>query len=165
VSLARGLAIGALVIGGALVVLSVLTGSRGALRELVTLFALVTLAFFAARAGWRWWKRQPRQIASKGLVGALGMVGVGWLLVAFVHACSRVSSENFGMIVVWPIVFLMGIAVTCGGLLAALVGVWVILTAATRAPEHRLPIIVGGGAAVVLNLSHVYVLVRLLFTG
>ena len=104
-------------------------------------------------------------IASVGLLGTFGMAGGGWLLVAFVHACSRVSSENFGMIVVWPVVYLLGITVMCGGVLAAAVGVAVIVTALARSPANRGLIVMGGAATIVLNLSHTLVLVRLLLTG
>ena len=156
---------GALAIAGVLVVLSGLGRRRGTLDELVGLLATIALVFFVVRGSWRWWNRQPVGIASLGLVGALAMVPAGWLLVGIVHACSRVSSENFGMIIVWPIVFLLGIAVTVGGLVAAIVGVGVIVTAATKAPKHGGLVVAGGVAAVVLNLAHIYALVRLLYTG
>lgn len=135
------------------------------LRELVSLLVASTVAFFAGREGWRWWKGQPGQVVSVGLLGALGMAGGGWALVALVHALSRVSSENFGMIIVWPMVFVVGIAVICGGMLAAAVGVAAIVTAATRPPAHRGLIAVGGVASIVLNMLHVGVLTRLLLTG
>lgn len=163
--LARHLAIGTLVVGGTLVLLSGLEGGRGLLRELVFLLVVATAAFFAGRAGWRWWKGQPWPIASVALLGALGMAGGGWLLVALVHALARVSSENFGMIVVWPMVFLVGIAVISGGVLAAGVGVAAIVNAATRPPARRGLIVLGGVASIVLNMLHVGVLTRLLLTG
>jgi len=165
VSLARPLAIGVLAIGGTLVLLSAFNGGPGALRQLVSLLVVFTVAFFAARGGWRWWQGQPREIASMGLLGALGMAGGGWLLVALVLALGRVSSENFGMIVVWPMVFLVGIAVMCGGVLAAAVGVAVIVTAGTRPPVKRRLIVLGSVASIVLNMLHVGVLTRLLLTG
>jgi hypothetical protein len=165
VSPARRVAIGALVVAGALILLSGLSGRRGDLRELVSLLAVVTVAFFAVRMGWRWWKGQGPEIASVALLGALGMASAGWLLVALVHALSRVSSENFGMIIVWPIMFMLGIAVTCGGLTAAAVGIAAIITALTRSPARRGLIVAGGAVAVVLNLTHVWVLARALFIG
>ena len=49
--------------------------------------------------------------------------------------------------------------------MAAIVGVGVIVTAATKAPKHGSLVVAGGVAAVVLNLAHIYALVRLLYTG
>jgi hypothetical protein len=156
---------GALAIGGVLVLLSGLNPGRGDLRELVTLLVVAILALLAGRAGWRWWKGQPRQIGSAGLLGTFGMAGTGWALVVLVHALSRVSSENYGMIIVWPIVYLIGIPAMCGGVLAAAVGVAVVVTALKKPPAHRQLIVLGGAAAVVLNLLQVRELVRLLLTG
>jgi hypothetical protein len=155
----------ALAIGGVLVVLATLNPRRGALHELVTLLLVVFLALLAGRAGWRWWKAQPRRIGSVGLLGAFGMAGTGWVLVALVHACSRVSSENYGMILVWPLVYLVGIPAMCGGVLAAAVGVAVVVAAFKRPAAHRQLVALGGAAAAVLNLLHVRELVRLLLTG
>jgi len=161
----RCIAIGALVVAGALILLSGLRGGRGSLGELVMLLAIVTVVFLAGRMGWRWWQGQPPTIASTGVIAALGVTGAGWLLVALVHALSRVSSENYGMIVVWPLVFVGGTAVVAAGVLAAGVGVAAIITALGRSPAHRGVVVIGGAAAVVLNLAHVYALVRLLLTG
>jgi hypothetical protein len=161
----RRIAIGALVVAGTLVVLSGLRGGRGPLGELVTLIALVTVVFFAGRMGWRWWQGQPPAIATTGVIAALGVTGVGWLLIALVHALSRVSSENYGMIVVWPLVFVAGLAAIAGGVVAVSVGVAAILTVLRRPHARRALIVCGGGAAVVLNLAHAVVLVRLLLTG
>jgi hypothetical protein len=165
VSRARSLVMGALAIGGGLLVLAGLNPGRGALHELVTLLVVVILALLAGRAGWRWWKGQPRQIGRVGLLGTFGMAGTGWALVALVHALSRVSSENYGMIIVWPVVFLIGNAAICGGVLAAAVGVAFVVTALKKEPAHPRLIALGGAAAAVLNLLHVRELVRLLLTG
>lgn len=161
----RSLVMGALAIGGVLVVLAGLRPGRGVLHELVTLLVVVILAFLAGRAGWRWWKGQPRQMGPVGLLGTFGMAGTGWALVALVHALSRISSENYGMILVWPLVYLIGIPAICGGVLAAAVGVAVVVATLKRPPAHRQLIALGGAASVVLNLLHVRELVRLLLTG
>jgi hypothetical protein len=147
VSLPRSMVMGALAVGGVLVVLAGLKPGRGALHELVTLLVVIILVFLAGRAAWRWWKSQPRQIGRAGLLGAFGMAGAGWVLVVVVHALSRVSSENYGMILVWPLVYVVGIPTMCGGVLAAAVGVVFVVTVLKEPAAHRQLIALAGAAA------------------
>jgi hypothetical protein len=165
VSLRRGVAKAALALVGVLLMLSTLRGGRGPLGELVMLLVVLGVGFFAGRATWRWWSRQPAAIASIGVLGAFGVTGAGWLFVAIVHRLSRVSSENYGMIIVWPLVFLIGAAVLCATAVAVAVGVAATVTALRKRPPNATLIAIGAIAAVILNLLHLVALARVAYRG
>ena len=151
------------VVVGALIVLGLLDRGRGGLDGLLPLIGIALVSFFAGRAAWRWWKAQPPGIAGPGLLGACGSAALGGLVVALVKALGHVSSENYGMIIVWPLVFLLGIAVACGCVLGAALGVAVFLSA-LKSPARML-LAVGGAAVTILNLAAAVSLVRLILTG
>jgi hypothetical protein len=104
-------------------------------------------------------------VAPRGVVGALGVTAAGWILVAVVHALSKVSSENYGMIVVWPFVFVGAGVLIVAGLIASAVGAASVYTAVTERPRRGVLIAAGGAVAAVLNLLHVVALTKLVFTG
>jgi hypothetical protein len=161
----HGLVRGVLALVGLLVVWSALRGGRGPLGGLIILLVGAGLAFLGARAGWRWFRNQPAAIATVGVLGAFVAAGAGWLLVAIVRALSHVSGENYGMIVVWPIMFAAAVVAVCAGVLAIAMSGAAAYTALTRAFANRALIVIGAVVAVTLNVLHIVALTRLLFTG
>ena len=99
------------------------------------------------------------------VLGAFGVTGAGWLFVAIVHRLSRVSSENYGMIIVWPLVFLIGAAVPCATAVAVAVGAAATVTALRKRPPNATLIAIGAIAAVILNLLHLVALARVAYRG
>jgi hypothetical protein len=161
----RGLAIGAAGVAGVLLLLRLLHQFRQPLGELAVLLVGAGFLVYGGRAAWRWWKPRQLAVAPVGVLGAFGVTGAGWALVAIVHALSNVSSENYGMIVVWPFVFLAASVLIVAGVLASAVGVAAVVTAASRRPPKGALIALGGAVAAALNLLHVVALTRMVFTG
>lgn len=164
-SFLRGLAIGAAGVAGVLLLFRLLHQFRQPLGELAMLVAVAGFLAYGGRAAWRWWKLRQLAVAPIGVLGALGVAGAGWVLVAIVHACSKVSSENYGMIVVWPFVFVAAGVLVVAGVIASAVGAASVYTAVRERPARGVLIALGGAAAAVLNLLHVVTLTRLVFTG
>lgn len=164
-SFLRGLVIGAAGVVGALLLIRVLHRFRHPLGELATLAVGAGFLVYSGRAAWRWWKGRQTVVAPIGVIGALGVTGSGWALVAIVRALSKVSSENYGMIVVWPFVFLAAAVLIVAGVIAAAVGAGSVFTAVTKQPPGAALLALGGAVAAVLNLLHVVALTRLVFTG
>ena len=164
-SFLRGLAIGAAGVAGVLLLFRLLHEFRRPLGDLSVLLVAAGVLAWGGRAAWRWWKSRQLAVAPVGVLGALGVTGAGWALVAIVHALSKVSSENYGMIVVWPLVFLAAGLLIVAGVIASAVGAASVYTAVRERPERGVLIAAGGAIAAVLNLLHVVALTRLVFTG
>jgi hypothetical protein len=160
-SVSHRFVLASLVVLAALFVLGMLMESPRMLRELMELVGVVTLAFFAGRRAWEWWKVRSPRARSLGLLASLGVAACGWLVVAFEWAVLRGVGDSYAMIIVAPLLMILGFGVGVVGLAAAILGIAVVVRAANTPTEHRVLAVMGGAAAVVLNLAYPWVLVRL----
>lgn len=122
------------------------------------------VAFFVARAFWRWWSAQPPTIAAVGAWLGLGVALVGWLNVALATWVAGLNQGNYALIVIVPLAWMLGLAVSMAGLLAAGLGVAVTITGASHAMPARGWVVAAGLAAVILNLTPILRLISI-FSG
>jgi len=160
----RVLVVLAVILGG-LGVTWALGEGRESARQLLLLTAIAMAVFVAGRGFWRWWKSQPEAIASYGLWIAFGLAATGWLTVALVHAVGRIRSDNYILIVVFPLLLVWGAVVVAGGVIGAGLGASVAFSGRTGTHGRRALLVTSGAAAAILNLWHVERVVRLLYTG
>ena len=136
-----------------------------AMRELLLLLGFAMAVFVVGRGFWRWWKAQPERIASFGLWIAFGFAAAGWLTVVLVHAVSRIPSDNFITILIFPLLLVWGAITVAGGVIGAGLGASVAFSSRMRPEGPRALLMISGAVAAILNLWHVERVVRLLYTG
>ena len=136
-------------------------GAHKVIDRTLGLILFGSIAYFVGRAFWRWWKQQPPSIAGMGALAGLGVGVVGWLNVGLATWVVGIDEGNYALILIAPLAMLIGLAVSIAGLLAAGMGVAVVMTAVRHQVSGRIWIVCAGIATVILNLTPIVRLVQI----
>jgi hypothetical protein len=87
----------------------------------------------------------------------LGIAALGWLNVALAIRVMHINENNYALIVIVPVMWIIGLAISFAGIFAIGIGAAVTVTGWR---SGRPAILLGGLASVVLNICHIATLIR-----